>query len=163
MAAAEAARSAERLDAEVLGILKGTESDNESEEVPLALPDSHLDLHSDAKINGIHCRNSRAIGVAFDKVHTESPSGQALNCFYGIESADGGINALEEPEFIEIELILVTGATIHVADRLHSFQHGMQESEGSKAGQKFRLCWRQDVGKRNRSPYHDDSAGRPRV
>ena len=50
MAAAEAARSAERLDAEVLGILKGTESDNESEEVPLVLPDSHVDSHLDSEI-----------------------------------------------------------------------------------------------------------------
>ena len=70
-------------------------------------------------------------------MHTETPSGQAIDCFYGIESADGGINGLEEPEFIETEMTLHTGATIHAADRLDFHRHVVQESEGSKAGQKF--------------------------
>ena len=67
----------------------------------------------------------------------ETPSGQALNCFYGIDSADGSLNALEEPEFIETEMILDTGATTHAADRLDFPQHVVVESEGSKAGQRF--------------------------
>ena len=67
----------------------------------------------------------------------ETPSGQALNCFYGIDSADGSLNALDEPEFIETEMTLDTGATTHAADRLDFPQHVVVESEGSKAGQRF--------------------------
>ena len=48
MAAAEAARSSERLDVHFLEILPGTKSDDESEEAPHALPDSHLDSHWDS-------------------------------------------------------------------------------------------------------------------
>ena len=67
----------------------------------------------------------------------ETQSGQALNCFYGIDSADGTLNALDEPEFIETEMTLDTGATTHAADRLDFPQHVVTESEGSKAGQRF--------------------------
>ena len=64
----------------------------------------------------------------------------ALSMFYGIECIDGSINALpveEEPEFIETEMTLDTGATVHAADRADLPAHQVLASAGSKAGQQF--------------------------
>ena len=75
-----------------------------------------------------------------------SPAGEAveepdaLNMFYGIECIDGSINALpveEDPEFIETEMTLDTGATVHAADRADLPAHQVLASAGSKAGQQF--------------------------
>ena len=67
----------------------------------------------------------------------ETPGG--LNSFYGIESLNEEVNALpdQEPEFIETEMTLDTGATVHAADRLDLPGHEVSESAGSRAGQKF--------------------------
>ena len=67
----------------------------------------------------------------------ETPSG--LNSFYGIENLNEEVNALpdQEPVFIETEMTLDTGATVHAADRLDLPGHEVRESAGSRAGQKF--------------------------
>ena len=61
---------------------------------------------------------------------------KTLRSFYGIEDVGGEVNALKEPEFIETEMTLDTGATSHAADRLDFPAHEVQESAGSKAGQR---------------------------
>ena len=63
----------------------------------------------------------------------------ALNMFYGLECHDESLNALpdEEPEFIETEMTLDTGATVHAADRADLPAHQVQPSAGSRAGQQF--------------------------
>ena len=63
----------------------------------------------------------------------------ALNMFYGLECHDESLNILpdDEPEFIETEMTLDTGATVHAADRADLPAHQVQPSAGSKAGQQF--------------------------
>ena len=73
-------------------------------------------------------------------VRTDSEEANALNMFYGIECIDGSINALpveEELEFIETEMTLDTGATVHAADRADLPAHHVLASAVSKAGQQF--------------------------
>ncbi len=57
-----------------------------------------------------------------------------------IEAPNQELNALpeaEEPEFIEVEMTLDTGATVHAADRVDLPGHTVEESPGSRVGQKF--------------------------
>ena len=71
---------------------------------------------------------------------TESNSEEeAINNFYGIVEEEGEIHALREaePEFIEVEMALDSGASVHAADRVDFPGHEVRESAGSKAGQKF--------------------------
>ncbi len=69
-----------------------------------------------------------------------APAG--LNNFWGVEAVDQ-IHMLpdeEEPEFIEIEMTLDTGATVHAADRIDFPGCLVLESLGSKAGQHFQAA-----------------------
>ena len=71
---------------------------------------------------------------------TESDGGEeAINSFYGIVEEEGEIHVLPEtePEFIEVEMALDSGASVHAADRVDFPGHEVRESAGSKAGQKF--------------------------
>ena len=65
--------------------------------------------------------------------------GEAINSFYGIVEGEGEIHALPEaePEYIEVEMALDSGASVHAADRVDFPGHEVRESAGSKAGQKF--------------------------
>ncbi len=62
-----------------------------------------------------------------------------LNNFWGVEVVEE-LNALGEPEFIEIEMTLDTGATCHAADRVDFPGCLVLESPGSKAGQHFQCA-----------------------
>ena len=61
--------------------------------------------------------------------------------FWGVEAVEE-LNTLpeEEPEFLEIEMTLDTGATVHAADRLDFPGCNVLESPGSKAGQHFQTA-----------------------
>ena len=78
---------------------------------------------------------------------------------------DAAFNVLplsEEPEFIETEITLDTGATIHAADRADFPAHELLESVGSKAGEK--LCWAVDkLIPKERMQDIDDGTARHRV
>ena len=65
--------------------------------------------------------------------------GEAINSFYGIVEEECEIHALPEaePEYIEVEMALDSGASVHAADRVDFPGHEVRESAGSKAGQKF--------------------------
>ena len=119
--------SEEQWEAEILEVLKGTETDEEPEE---------------KKNGGIQANALTGVWGAIavpteEPLLGETPSG--LNSFYGIENLNEEVNALpdQEPEFIETEMTLDTGATVHAADRLDLPGHEVRESAGSRAGQKF--------------------------
>ncbi len=74
--------------------------------------------------------------------HQDVPTVPAqLNNFWGVEAIEE-INALPEgePEFLEVEMTLDTGATVHAADRLDFPGCFVVESAGSKAGQHFQAA-----------------------
>ena len=61
-----------------------------------------------------------------------------LHNFWGVECTEE-LNVMpeEEPEYIDVEMTLDTGATVHSADRLDFPGCNVLESPGSKAGQHF--------------------------
>jgi len=62
----------------------------------------------------------------------------SLNFF---DSVKEEINALaQEPEFIDVEMTLDTGATVHAADRVDLPYHLVEESPGSLAGQQLQAA-----------------------
>ena len=63
---------------------------------------------------------------------------QAVNLFSSVEM----LNALPavEPEFLEIEMTLDTGASVHAMNKLDLPGFVIEESIGSKAGQKFQAA-----------------------
>ncbi len=74
--------------------------------------------------------------------HQNVPTGPAqLNNFWGVEAVEE-LNVLPEgePEFLEVEMTLDTGATVHAADRLDFPGCSVVESAGSKAGQQFQAA-----------------------
>ena len=67
---------------------------------------------------------------------------QELNNFWGVEAVEE-LNALpegEEPEFLEVEMTLDTGATVHACDRIDFPGCEVTESPGSTAGQHFQAA-----------------------
>ena len=64
---------------------------------------------------------------------------QVINLFSPVEILNT-MNAAIEPEFVEVEFTLDTGATVHAADRIDFPLHLVQESAGSKAGQRFQAA-----------------------
>ena len=118
-----------------------------------AAENAHRDAAS-GSLSGRRIPRSRALvqptGGSMATSTCESPDGKqpggpaaccpdALNMFYGLECHDESLNALpdEEPEFIETEMTLDTGATVHAADRADLPAHQVQPSAGSRAGQQF--------------------------
>ena len=70
------------------------------------------------------------------------PRQDGLYNFWGVEAVEE-LNALpeeEEPEFIEVEMTLDTGATVHACDRIDFPGCNVVESPGSKAGQQFQAA-----------------------
>ena len=67
----------------------------------------------------------------------DNPS-QVINLFTPIEELN--ILPTIEPEFLEVEMTLDTGATVHAMDILDLPGFAVQESPGSKAGQKFQAA-----------------------
>ena len=127
---------------------------------PAAIREDHPDGRSTSRdaasgsLSGRRIPRSRALGQptggSMATSTCESPVGKqpgdsaacypdALNMFYGLECHDESLNALpdEEPEFIETEMTLDTGATVHAADRADLPAHQVQPSAGSRAGQQF--------------------------
>ena len=51
-----------------------------------------------------------------------------------------GTRAVDEPEFLEVEMTLDTGATVHAADRVDLPCHVIGKSAGSRAGQQFQAA-----------------------
>ena len=68
----------------------------------------------------------------------EGTPAQTVNLFSSVEM----LNALPvvEPEFLEIEMTLDTGASVHAMDKLDLPGFVIEESIGSKAGQKFQAA-----------------------
>ncbi len=64
-----------------------------------------------------------------------------INNFWGVETVDE-LNALpdSEPEFLEVEMTLDTGATVHACDRVDFPGCVVLESPGSRAGQQFQAA-----------------------
>ena len=124
------------LDGEFFGTLKGTEdgADDDSDGDKGVFPSAirildENDIKKLAKKSGIELSD-----------HLELPVMEAWNSFYRIETIDEGVNVLpgeQELEFIETEMTLDIGATVHAADRDDLPAHIMMESAGSKAGQKL--------------------------
>ncbi|MBV60664.1 MAG: hypothetical protein CMH65_05125 [Nevskiales bacterium] len=69
-----------------------------------------------------------------------------LNNFWGLEVTEE-LNVLpeDEPEFIEIEMTLDTGATVHAADRIDFPGCHVLESPGSRAGQHFQTAGKKTI------------------
>ncbi len=70
------------------------------------------------------------------------PRQDGLYNFWGVEAVEE-LNALpeeEEPEFIEVEMTLDTGATVHACDRIDFPGCNVVGSPGSKAGQQFQAA-----------------------
>ncbi len=69
-----------------------------------------------------------------------------LNNFWGVEVTEE-LNVLpeDEPEFIEIEMTLDTGATVHAADRVDFPGCLVLESPGSRAGQHFQTAGKKTI------------------
>ena len=63
---------------------------------------------------------------------------QCVNLFTPIEMIN--ILPVSEPEFLEVEMTLDTGATVHAMDILDLPGFVVEESAGSKAGQKFQAA-----------------------
>ena len=63
---------------------------------------------------------------------------QTINLFTPIEELN--VLPTTEPEFLEVEMTLDTGATVHAMDILDLPGFTVQESPGSKAGQKFQAA-----------------------
>ena len=71
---------------------------------------------------------------------------EQFHSFWSVEVVDE-LNVLpeEEPEFIEIEMTLDTGATVHAADRVDFPGCLVLESPGSKAGQHFQTAGKKTI------------------
>ena len=63
---------------------------------------------------------------------------QCINLFTPIEVLN--VLPVSEPEFLEVEMTLDTGATVHAMDILDLPGFVIEESAGSKAGQKFQAA-----------------------
>ena len=75
-----------------------------------------------------------------------------LNNFWGVEVVDE-LNVLpeDEPEFIEVEMTLDTGATVHAADRVDFPGCLVEESPGSRAGQHFQTAGKKTIANEGQS------------
>ena len=102
-------------------------SDEESE-------DESLDAFFEAIRNTAQIRQ-RTSRRSVMTAATVGPAEQTINLFSSIEV----LNALPtiEPEFLEIEMTLDTGASVHAMDKIDLPGFIIEESAGSKAGQKF--------------------------
>ena len=71
---------------------------------------------------------------------------EQFHSFWSVEVVDE-LNVLpeEEPEFIEMEMTLDTGATVHAADRVDFPGCLVLESPGSKAGQHFQTAGKKTI------------------
>ena len=68
-----------------------------------------------------------------------------LHNFWGLEAGGELSMAEEEPEFIEVEMTLDTGATVHAADRVDFPGCLVLESPGSRAGQHFQTAGKKSI------------------
>jgi hypothetical protein len=68
-----------------------------------------------------------------------------LHSFWGIEEGAELNVAEEEPEYIEVEMTLDTGATVHAADRVDFPGCHVLESPGSRAGQHFQTAAKKTI------------------
>ena len=70
--------------------------------------------------------------------HVDDKPQQCINLFTPVEM----LNSLPtvEPEFLDIEMTLDTGATVHAMDKLDLPGFVIEESAGSRAGQKFQFA-----------------------
>jgi hypothetical protein len=64
----------------------------------------------------------------------------SLNFFESVTQELNALPEMQEPEFIEVEMTLDTGATVHAADRVDLPCHVIEESPGSLAGQHFQAA-----------------------
>ena len=69
---------------------------------------------------------------------TDGKPEQCINLFTPIEVLN--VLPVSEPEFLEVEMTLDTGATVHAMDILDLPGFVVEESAGSKAGQKFQAA-----------------------
>ena len=77
-----------------------------------------------------------ACGRRMRSAATTGQKDQVINLFSPVEVLNA-LPSAPEPEFIEVEVTLDTGATVHAADRIDFPGHEVRESEGSRAGQRF--------------------------
>ena len=63
-----------------------------------------------------------------------------LNFFDAVTQEINALPDFQEPEFIEVEMTLDTGATVHAADRIDLPYHLVLDSPGSLAGQQFQAA-----------------------
>ena len=90
-----------------------------------------------AAVRGVIKKEQRIQPAVASTVLSNVP--QTINLFSPVEVLNA-MNAAEEPEFLEVEFTLDTGATVHAADRIDFPLHLVQESAGSKAGQRFQAA-----------------------
>ena len=64
----------------------------------------------------------------------------ALHFFDSVTQEINALPEATEPEFVEVEMTLDTGATVHAADRADLPLHVIEESPGSRAGQHFQAA-----------------------
>jgi hypothetical protein len=64
----------------------------------------------------------------------------SMNLFDAVTQEVNALPEAAEPEYIEVEMTLDTGATVHAADREDLPCHVIEESPGSKAGQQFQAA-----------------------
>ena len=71
---------------------------------------------------------------------SEAPEVEAAHMFIPYQLEELNVAETVEPEFIEVEMAVDTGATVHAVDRVDIPGHEIQESPGSKAGQMFQCA-----------------------
>ena len=77
---------------------------------------------------------------------------QTINLFSPVEMLNALPTAVE-PEFVEVECTLDTGATVHAADRVDFPGHVVNESAGSRAGQRFQGASGEFINNEGRSTW----------
>ncbi len=71
---------------------------------------------------------------------SEAPSVEAAHMFIPYDLEELNVAETVEPEFIEVEMTVETGATVHAVDRVDIPGHEVKESPGSKVGQLFQCA-----------------------
>jgi hypothetical protein len=123
---------------------EGSEGDSEELDVgDIEIHDSEeLDV-GDIEIHDVPMSTSEVLLYQVPRVEPEKvpkAGTLSLNFFDSVTQEINALPEVEEPEFIEVEMTLDTGATVHAADREDLPCHVIEESPGSRAGQQFQAA-----------------------